>query len=85
MEGEVENSSGGGLDGKGGRFLERRSGFLEIAIILFDFLFTCKLKDVVSLVIFHLRFFLFCFIKIFFSSVCLILLIAYLRGKVYKS
>ena len=46
----------GVLDGKGG------SGILEIIIIiftsriLFDLLFTCGLKDVASLVIFHLRF-----------------------------
>ena len=46
---------------KQGQFLERGSGFLEIAItiflsqLLFDLLFMCRLKDV-SLVIFHLCF-----------------------------
>ena len=55
---------------KGRQFLEGRSEILEIIIfiistsriiiftsrILFDLLFTCRLKDVASLVIFHLRF-----------------------------
>ena len=48
-----------GLMGKGGQFLEEGSGFLETAIInftsrlLFGLLFTCRLEDVLSLVIFH--------------------------------
>ena len=53
----------GRLDEKGGgQFFEWSSGFLEKAIInftsqfLLDLLFTCRLKDVVSLIIFHLSF-----------------------------
>ena len=48
--------------GGGGQFFEWSSGFLEKAIInftsqfLLDLLFTCRLKDVVSLIIFHLSF-----------------------------
>ena len=55
---------------KGGQFLEGDSGFLEIAIInftswLFDLLFTCRLKGIVSPAIFHYVLSLFRFIKIF--------------------
>ena len=45
--------------GKGSQFLERGSRFLQIEIIniisrlLFDLLFTCRVKYAVSLVIFH--------------------------------
>ena len=55
---ELEES----LKGKRGQFLEGRSEFVEIAIInftsqiLFDLLVTCRMKDLVSLVIFYLRF-----------------------------
>ena len=45
---------------RSGQFLEKGgSGFLEIAItyftsqLLFDLLFTCRLKNIVSLVVFH--------------------------------
>ena len=69
---------GGRLDGKGvANFWSGIQGFLEfleIAVInltsrlLFALLFRCTLKDA-SLVIFHLCFSLFCFIKSFFNSV----------------
>ena len=61
-EGVFEDLFGGGSWWEGGSILEGRSGILEIIIIiftsriLFDLLFTCGLKDVASLVIFHLRF-----------------------------
>ena len=61
-EGVFEDLFGGGSWWEGGSILEGRSGILEIIIIiftsriLFDLLFTCRLKDVASLVIFHLRF-----------------------------
>ena len=61
-EGVFEDLFGGGPWWEGGSILEGRSGILEIIIIiftsriLFDLLFTCRLKDVASLVIFHLRF-----------------------------
>ena len=54
---------GGGARWEGcGKCLDEGSGVLEIAIInftswtLFDLLFTCRLKDVVSLVVFNLCF-----------------------------
>ena len=67
----------GGRCERGGQFLEGgRSGLLEIAIVsftsrlLFDVLFTCRLKDAVSLVIFHYVFTLFrVLLKVFFTSV----------------
>ena len=49
-----------GRVGKVGHFLEGVSGFLEVTImnftsrLIFELLFTCRLKDVLSLVIFHL-------------------------------
>ena len=46
--------------------------------VLFDLLFTCRLKVIPSLAIFHLLFLL-------ISCVCFVLLIAYLRRKMYKS
>ena len=61
-EGVFEDLFGGGSWWEGGSILEGRSGILEIIIIiftsriLFDLLSTCRLKDVASLVIFHLRF-----------------------------
>ena len=61
-EGVFEDLFGGGSWWEGGSILDGRSGILEIIIIiftsriLFDLLFTCRLKDVASLVIFHLRF-----------------------------
>ena len=77
---------GAWLDGKGLVSFWRGFRVLEIAIInfiwrlLFDLLFTCRLKDI-SLVIFHLCFNLFRFIKSFFNDVLYILVIAYLSGK----
>ena len=51
---------GEGLVGKDGHILEGVSRFLEVTImnftsrLIFELMFTCRLKDVLSLVIFHL-------------------------------